>query len=73
VANPHEYGAVVHGIINPMKNCIFFPSGMEGSLKGHDGLMYNVKTGLIESTVQMKNYSGKSILHDNSLQNVLKM
>lgn len=73
VAHPHEYGAVVHGIINPMKNCIFIPSGMDASLKGHDGLMYNLHTSIIDFTVQMKKYSGTSIINNKSLQNLIQI
>lgn len=70
VSTPHEYGAVIHGICNPIKNCIFIPMGMESSFKGHDGLMYNMLNKKIESTVQMKNYSGTSFLNSNGLKNL---
>ena len=71
VASPHEYGALVHGILNPIKNCIFIPMGMEGSYKGHDGIMYNTFTGMIESTVQMKHYTGNSIFEKKGLINLV--
>lgn len=70
VSTPHEYGAVIHGICNPIKNCIFIPMGMESSLKGHDGLMYNTLNKTIEATVQMKNYSGTSFLNNNGFKNL---
>jgi hypothetical protein len=72
VSHPNEYGNLIHGVINPIKNNIFIPTGKMDGLNGPDGLMYNINSGIIESSVQMKHFSGTSIMNEKGFNNLLK-